>query len=181
MTFQYVGRGDASYVNSFYLDINANGSYEASEELFRGGATTSCFGSPSVVPNCDKKSGGFAGGQNEFSFALDAGQIKFAYLTNVAAGGEFLLENSGAGLGNPDTTDAGTAGYFLGVDPYLATSPFQASGSAVYAGLTDRSGEVDHDFQDLGVRISVVPEPGGLALVLAAFGGLALTRKRAQR
>jgi hypothetical protein len=49
----------------------------------------------------------------------------------------------------------------------------------IHAGLTDRHGETgDHDFQDFGVRISVIPEPGSIALIGAALVGLAGLRPR---
>jgi hypothetical protein len=68
----------------------------------------------------------------------------------------------------------------LGIDPYVATTTFQAEGRVAFAGLTDRHGELgDHDFQDMGVRISVeTPEPGTLALLGVALSGLAVARKR---
>ena len=57
-------------------------------------------------------------------------------------------------------------GYMLAVDPYLATGLYQTQGKAVFAGLTDRPREyangvlLDHDYQDMGVRISVMhPNP----------------------
>jgi hypothetical protein len=184
VTFQFMGKGDASLSNSFYLDINGDGLYNTNgvgtpggERLFLGKTTNSC----SVVgntPSCSTTSGGFGAGQNQYTFALSAGNILFAFET----GNGVLLENDGTGNGNPDPhTATGLPGYFLGVDPYLATKTYQTSGTAVYAGLSDLPNTGDHDFQDLGVRISVVPEPGGLALVLAAFGGLALTRRRSKQ
>ncbi len=179
VTFQYMGSGDASLINKFLVDFDGNATDDY-VELFRAGSTKSCSGSPSVVPTCSTTSGGFAAGQNEYTFNLQAGAIKFAYMT----GNGLLLENDGTGLGNPSITPGVSPGYFLGVDPYLASGTYKSSGSAVYAGLSDLPGGNvggDHDFQDLGVRISVVPEPGGLALVLAAFGGLALTQRRSKR
>ncbi|MCV2371341.1 hypothetical protein [Roseateles oligotrophus] len=176
VTFQFMGRGNASLVNNFYVDLNNDNDYlDAGEKLFVGGVTTACAMFGGTTPSCDKTSGGLAGGQNEYTFNLKAGRIKFAYETGATPG--VWLENSGAGNGNPDTALGQMPGYFLGVDPYQASGQFQTSGSAVYAGLTDLPASTDHDFQDLGVRISVVPEPSGIALAFAGLAGLAYSSR----
>ncbi len=106
--------------------------------------------------------------------------IAFRYVT----GNGVTVTNNVLG-GNPDPhpdpqnpNAPGSPGYFLGVDPYMASGIFQSSGTAVYAGLTDLPGTSDHDFQDLGVRISVVPEPGGIALAFAGLAGLTFVSRR---
>ncbi len=175
--FQFMGEGNASNNNSFWVDQNQNGIYETNnsngfnENLFNGNATNACGAAGSAVPviSC-------TAGYNQFDIALSAGLVKFRY--DINQGSTYLTNNVAGGNEQP-----AVAGYFLGVDPYLASGTFERSGTVVYAGLTDGpftpgAGGADHDFQDMGVRISVVPEPGGLALVMAAFGGLALTQRR---
>ncbi|MCV2355622.1 PEP-CTERM sorting domain-containing protein [Paucibacter sp. B2R-40] len=169
VTFQFMGKGDATSTNHFYVDATDDNIVNY-VELFRGGVTTSCAMFGGTTPSCDKKN--VAGG-NEFTFSLKAGRISFAYMT----GSGVLLENSGAGNGNPDTAPGQLPGYFLGVDPYQAAGQYQTSGSSVYAGLTDAPAASDHDFQDMGVRISVVPEPSGIALAFAGLAGLAYSRR----
>jgi hypothetical protein len=181
VTFQFMGKGDASQANTFLLDRNSDGDYaDAGERMFLGGTTTACPMLGGKTPVCDQTAGGFAV-QNQYTafvnVAAGGDRIKFAYLT----GNGVLLENSGAGNGNPDPHTSQLPGYFLGMDPYLATAPYQTRGNAVYAGLTDLPDPGDHDFQDLGVRISVVPEPGSMALVLAACLGLAVSQRRNRR
>lgn len=168
--FQYMGRGDASLVNSFWLDTDQNGSYET--ELFRNNKTTACAMLGGTAPVCDVLAGGIDAGQNQYSFFLHAGLIPFMYRT----GNGIDLENDG--LGNPDPhTQDGSPGYFVGMDPYRIGSPFATEGKYAYVGLSDLPAVGDHDFQDMGVRISV-PEPGSLALLGAALGGMAWVRRR---
>jgi hypothetical protein len=106
--------------------------------------------------------------QNLYTFDLPAGFVPFQFRTGLG----IILDNTGAGLGNPDPHSQNQPGYFLGMDPYLATGTYQAAGSAFYAALSDLPASGDHDFQDMGVRISVVPEPAtyGAGLVIVVAG-----------
>ena len=180
VTFQFMGSGDASLRNHFFVDSNQDGTYQASEELFRNPTTPACtVAVGGTTPVCSNLSGGQFG-QNQYTFSLSAGMIAFRYVT----GNGVTVTNNVLG-GNPDPhpdplnpNAPGSPGYFLGVDPYMASGIFQSSGTAVYAGLTDLPGTGDHDFQDLGVRISVVPEPGGIALAFAGLAGLTFVSRR---
>ena len=163
VTFQYMGRGDAALPNEFWL----NGS-----PMFIAGETNPCAVSPSgaTAPSC-------IAGQNEFTVFLNAGLIPFQYRIDTS---NVFLNNDGTGIGNPDPHDLtqNLPGYMLGVDPYLAAATFDTSGHVVYAGLSDLPASGDHDFQDLGVRISVVPEPGTLLLIGGGLMGLGAFRRR---
>jgi hypothetical protein len=167
LTFQYMGKGDSSLGNAF--------------EVFTGGNWLSIFnaqtapcgaaGAAPVTPTCTP-----GANQRTFSFTAadltaSGGYVPFRYVT----GNGVNVTNNGSG--NPDDV-AQSPGYFLGVDPYLATGTFQTSGSAVYAGLTDLPSPGDHDYQDFGVRISVVPEPESMGLLGLAVIGLMVTRRR---
>jgi hypothetical protein len=167
-----MGRGDAALVNSFWLDTDQNGSYDT--ELFRNNKTTACAMFGGTVPVCDVLAGGINAGQNEYSFFLHAGLIPFMYRTGEGVD----LENDTTGNGNPDPNSGNLPGYFLGIDPYRTGGPFATEGKYAYAGLSDLPASGDHDYQDMGVRISV-PEPASLALVALALGGLAWMRRRA--
>jgi hypothetical protein len=57
-----------------------------------------------------------------------------------------------------------------------ASGPYQA-----YIGLTDLPYPGDHDFQDLGIGVAAVPEPGTWALMVLGFGALGLAGWRRQR
>jgi uncharacterized protein (TIGR03382 family) len=182
VTFQFMGSGDASLINQFYVEKDGIAGFGAGDLLFQNGpgGTPACtVAVGGTTPTCSNLSGGPLA-QNQYTIRLNAGMIAFQYVT----GNGVTVTNNVIG-GNPDPhpdplnpNAPGSPGYFLGVDPYLASGIFQSSGTAVYAGLTDLPGTGDHDFQDLGVRISVVPEPGGIALAFAGLAGLALVSRR---
>jgi hypothetical protein len=109
-------------------------------------------------------------------YALNAGLIPFRFIAGALT--PVTLDNTGAGNGNPSDA-SGLPGYMLGVDPYLATGTFQTEGTAVYAALSDRSrvGGLDHDYSDMGVRVSV-HEPGTVFLLGSGWMELASNLRR---
>lgn len=164
VTFQFMGIGDST-IRPKTFDVFTGGGWQS---IFND-QTAPCgaAGAAPVTPTCTP-------GANQRTFAMSAGYVPFRY-TIGTAGSLGILTNNGSG--NPDNVGQ-NPGYFLGVDPYLATGTFQTSNTAVYAGLTDRAAPGDHDYQDFGVRISVVPEPESMGLLGLAFIGLMVTRRR---
>jgi len=167
VTFQFMGKGDATNHDVF--------------QLFLGGAWTTiwdnqsrtngtCGMSGPTTPNCP-----FPLSSQTFTFAagdlLAGDYLPFQFL-NLSTPGTATND----GTNNPSPDKQGLAGYFLGMDPYLASGPFTDTGRVAYAGFTDLP-DGDHDYEDLVVRVSV-PEPGSIFLLGGGLLGLAGLRKR---
>lgn len=126
---------------------------------------------------------------------LDGGEVEF-----LTADGRFAIDFSHAGLvkvySNSDSNEPPPAGaYSLRFD-FGATLPaalqaFALVDASAIGGLPqltlidqhtiglDLSGVTwNGDFSSFSAQISVVPEPSGVALLLAGLGGLALARRR---
>lgn len=203
VTFQFMGGGDSGLQNSFWVDLNgavAGGWTQLFEDSHAGSPTDPCpthaVGS-AAFPACDKIAPGLPNGSNftynQYTiFFPAAGLLPFAFDVDGSTGSN--ANDPGAGpinapgvywhnaqypgaSGNP-ADDSLFPGFFLGLDPYLATGKFQLTGNAVYAGLADLPRPGDHDYQDMVVRISTTPEPGSLLLLAAAMVAFAGLRRR---
>ena len=171
VTFQFMGAGNSDLANQFWV----NGT-----QLFQDGQTNpiAVAGDP---PAYSGNTSGGPFGQNQYTIFINVpnggGWVPFQFVT----GNGVTLTNNGTDGNPPDNSDL--PGYMLGVDPYLATGTFQTEGTAVFAGLADLPRSIggvilgDHDYQDMGVRISV-PEPGSIFLLGAGLMGLAFGRRR---
>jgi len=155
--FEFVGRGNAVFRNQFL--VSGTVVYDT---------TTASTNGPNPT------------GQ----YLFNAGLVPFTYIANVAGSGTtgtYTIPN-GSNTSNP----VNGAAFFLAFDPYTSGTTFITSGTgAVYIGLSDQPEAVlDHDFQDLTVKVSIVgvPEPGALVLaVLGAVGAALAARHRHQR
>ncbi len=161
--FQYMGKGDSIFLNIFEVYVGGVWTMLFSTDIAPCGASGAAPTQPVCTP-----------GVNEFVFPFQAGLLPFRYVT----GPGIILTNDG--LSNPVNTLIGP-GYFVGLDPYLAPGPYQNTGTVAYVALTDQLDVYDRDFQDLGVRVSTVPEPGTMALICVALGALGVPGLRARR
>jgi len=168
VTFQFFGRGDATDHDVFQINTGAGFTTIWDNQSALNGTC----GTSGTSLNCP-----FAGSQQTFFF--NAGLIAFRYI-NLTTPGTVTNDGTSNLHDNPN----GPA-FFLGADPYLTSSAFSCAGpndscSAVYAGFTDRPAGgpgSDHDYEDLGVRVSV-PEPGTMLLLGSGLMGFAAMRRR---
>lgn len=97
--------------------------------------------------------------------------IGSSYVTTVGAGIlDFSFSSSLGTLASNDGTYNGTAA--------MGFSQLYDNGKTVYAFFDDSGAANDRDFDDMVVRISVVPLPAGGLLLLTALGGFAAARRK---
>ena len=163
--FTYLGSGDSQDSNRF--DVGGF-SFQSN----------SSFGTP----------GGTGAGSTpiftSFEVALTAGSLVPFTFTNLAS--ECSISNGG------DAFPADPGCHYLlaltdSVGPLPATGldPLAGDGPqwVAYIGFADRHGSEqlhvgDHDFQDMTVRVEVVPEPGAAGLLALGLGALGWARRR---
>ena len=157
VNFQFMGRGDAQNTDLFQINLGNGWVTE-----FNNQTSPNC-GAAGSTPAITCSNPG-----SSFSQYFNAGLIAFRFYDQTS--GDIA---SNIGLNPKDIAP----GFFLGVDPYLATGQYDTSGNAIYAGFTDLPPPGDHDYEDLVVRISV-PEPGSILLLGIGLTALVFGRQK---
>jgi hypothetical protein len=174
--FEYRGAGTALSNNYFFIDENGNNSLDAGEQAFCNHALPQCGGSATAIGTT-------------FELDLGAGDIPFVFFAGVNAdgtGGTMLTNSDPDGIPDPayDTSVmVAIAGSFI--DPPLTCSDVAPCKQA-YIGLTDLPGSItgintgtgDHDFEDLVVLVTQIPEPVTLVLFGLGLIGLGIVQRR---
>lgn len=184
VNFQFMGKGDAAHHDTFNIYGSSGLLFSWDNQSASNG--TSCVGT--VAGLCtssgptDVQSPYLLSSFSHTFTALDLlpGDLLHFEFVNVDTGD--ISINDGTNNISPDKPPYPShAGYFLGMDPYLATGQYDPTGKVAYAGFTDlpfsAEGVGDHDYEDLIVRASV-PEPGTTLLLGAGLMGLAFGRRR---
>jgi hypothetical protein len=115
-----------------------------------------------------------------FTMTMAAGDIPFVFTASQPPGPN---GTTGCVLTNGSTTNAlpnsGCADYFVGLGNSTTTPGLTSPAEyTAFIGLTDLPFPGDHDFQDLAVEVTQVPEPVTLAVFGVAMLGLTAARRR---
>jgi len=170
VTFQFMGKGNAADTNLFEISVDGGATWLTKWNNQSATNGTCAVGAPFTSGPTDVQCNTPGSSFTQF---FNAGLIDFRFVNTTHP-----ATATNDGVHNPKDT---AAGYFLGIDPYLAGGAFETIGSVVYAGFTDlpcTGPACDHDYQDLGVRISTVPEPGSILLLGIGFMSLVYGRRK---
>ncbi len=161
VTFQYMGKGDAVNHNQFQISLDGGATWVTIFDNWGANGTCGASGSPTPVIDCS-----YAGSSASYNFPAGLIPFRFVDLTNG-------LSSINDGTNNLKDIPS-QPGYILGVDPYLASGPYNTTGQVVYAGFTDRPQDIDHDYEDLIVRMTVSGRPTSTSIPTLSEWGMIL-------
>lgn len=142
------GHGDSIYANEFWVGANEAAAELAGTVFCTQAGDASCGGVATAVGK-------------SFTANLAAGAISFGFTFGA---------NHNSTLSNGETNN--DIGAYL-VQIGLGTTANTGPGNVAHIGLSDQSYPgVDHDFQDLTVSVTAVPEPSTWAMLILGFAGI---------
>lgn len=162
--FEYWGSGNSDLTNSFTVNLDPN------YAIIPGPSVPP--GPPITSPGPGGTGPGGVTGSPFYVNVVSTTALNFTYST---LGPPACTSNSGEATSATTSCDylAATQGYVGG-----ASNSATWTASVAYLGFSDRHESIDHDHQDLTIRISEIPEPASLAVIGAGLLGLAAARRR---
>ena len=147
------GHGDSLNPNEFWVGSSEAAAAAAGDVFCTQAGIASCGGLASAVGS-------------SFTILLPAGAIPFGFTFGVSHSSVLT-----------DGQVNNAVGAYL-AEMGISTTASAGPGYVAYLGLSDSPYPADHDFQDLVVRVTAVPEPVSVSMIGLGLFGLAVRARR---